>query len=591
LIIKQIKRRIYMVTDNIARTEFPNPIFERKNWKTLNGSWQFAFDYENKYENADIGKIEYPLAIQIPFCYESALSGIGTDKTCENIWYSRLFILTEKELSGSILLKFGAVDYTAKVWINGCYAGRHDGGYTPFTFDIARYVREGENRITVKAQDSYSKEFPRGKQMWEKDPDLCWYTNSSGIWQSVWLEFTGDNYITRAHITPDVDKNQAHFEIVTHHHSNVAIKAVLSKNGEYLGEATVIPVDGKSILNYTFEECSARAVFDLYWSPEFPVLIDVELILTEDGVEQDRIYTYFGMRKIHIEGDRLFINNQQLYQRLILDQGYWPDSLVTPPSDEAIQKDIQLTKAMGFNGARKHQKMEDPRYYYWADKLGLLVWGELPAVYDFTFDSRCRLMKEMCGFIERDYNHPCIINWVPVNESWGVHQVADNEQQRDFVRAMYYLIKANDQTRTISSNDGWEQIETGDICGVHDYNITPENVEERYADIYSVLKSSVNFRPVYARGIQYTGIPIMLTEMGGIKLTTDDGWGYNKTAENPEEMLGRIQSIVSFIRNHKGIQGYCYTQLTDIMKETNGLLTPEREPKIPCERLYSIFGK
>jgi len=580
-----------MYKDIVARTEFPNPAFERKHWKHLNGTWMFAFDDENKYECLDIEKIVYPLEIQVPFCYQSALSGIGTDKTCENIWYSRSFDLNQDELSGSVILKFGAVDYSAKVWINGSYVGRHDGGYTPFSFEISHLALVGENRITVKAEDSYSKEYPRGKQMWDKDPDLCWYTNSSGIWQSVWLEFTGNNYITKAHITPDVDKNQAHFEILSHKHSNSTIKVLLSKSGEYIGQATVSPVDGKSVVSYTFEECSARAVFDLYWSPQFPVLIDVELILTQDGVEQDRVYTYFGMRKIHKEGDKLYLNNQFLYQRLVLDQGYWPDSLMTPPSDESIRKDVQLAKDMGFNGARKHQKIEDPRYYYWADKLGLLVWGELPSVYDFTYNSRYRLMTEMCGFIERDYNHPCIINWVPFNESWGVHQVADNKQQQDFVRAMYYLIKANDATRTVSSNDGWEQIEASDICGIHDYDITAENVNERYKDVYKVLGSSVNCRPVYARGVQYNGIPILLTEIGGIKLKDDNGWGYNQAAQNSEELLKQLSQIIEAIRNNKDIQGYCYTQLTDVMQETNGLLSPGREPKIPIQRLHKIFGQ
>ena len=576
--------------EKVARMEFPNPTFERKRWKTLNGLWQFAFDYKNQYEGQEIGNIQYPITIQVPFCYQSSLSGIGVNETCQNIWYSRSFEITEEELLGSVLLKFGAVDYSAKVWINGFFIGRHDGGYTPFSFEISHFVHAGNNTITVKTEDSYSKEYPRGKQMWDKEPDLCWYTNSSGIWQSVWLEFTGKNYITRVHITPNIDTNQAYFNIHTQGEENITVRAILTKGGEYLGETSVSPVKGKSNMEFTFKECSARAVFDLYWSPEFPVLIDVELILSVDGKEQDRVYTYFGMRKIHKEGDKLYINNQLLYQRLVLDQGYWPDSLMTPPSDEAIKKDIRLIKDMGFNGARKHQKIEDPRYYYWADRLGLLVWGELPSAYDFTYDSRYRLITEMCEFIERDYNHPSIINWVPLNESWGVHQVADNGQQQNFVRAMYYTIKANDPTRTVSSNDGWEQIETNDICGVHDYDITPENAAERYKDIYKVLESSVNFRPVYARGIHYNGIPILVTEMGGIKLKDDRGWGYNQEAESSEAMLKRLEQIVKAVRSIKVIQGFCYTQLTDVMQETNGLLTPERELKIPAERLRKVFG-
>lgn len=574
----------------LMREEFPNPAFVRTHWRSLDGIWQFAFDKGNDFEEQRVETIAYPLEIQVPFCYQSALSGIGTDEDCENVWYNRCFTLTPEELTGGVLLKFGAVDYTAKVWINGAYIGRHDGGHTPFAFEISAHLRAGENRITVKAEDSYSKELPRGKQMWGKKPDMCWYTNTTGIWQSVWMEFVGDNYITGVEVTPDIDKNQAHFSIRARQEQDITLRVVLSQAGKPLGEMTVSPENGRGDVTFSFRESSARAVFDLYWSPEFPVLIDAEVILLWKGVECDRVYTYFGMRKIHVDGDRIFLNNQPLYQRLVLDQGYWPDGLMTAPSGDALKRDVELTKAMGFNGARKHQKIEDPRYYYWADKLGLLVWGELPSAYDFTPDSRRRLTGEMRAFIQRDYNHPCIISWIPLNESWGVHQVADNEQQRDFVRALYYMIKAEDPTRLVGSNDGWEQLETTDFCGVHDYDITPQNAEERYRDAYAVLRSSVNFKPVYARGVQYNGVPILLTEIGGVKLKQTEGWGYNGELADEDEMLAYLKSIMVSIRQYKHVQGFCYTQLTDVMQETNGLLSPEREPRVPVEVLKTIFG-
>ena len=567
----------------LRREEFPNPAFVRTCWKSLDGTWKFAFDGDN------IEEITYPMEIQVPFCYQSKLSGIGTDEPHETVWYNRTFSVTEDELAGAVLLRFGAVDYTAKIWINGEYVGRHDGGNVPFSFEISKYLRVGENDVTVKAEDSFSKELPRGKQMWRQKTWGCSYTNTTGIWQSVWLEFTGNNYITSIHITPDIDRNNARISIRARKEKNITVKAELSLRDRELGEISIAPKEGKAEALFTFEEYGQEAVGELWWTAEHPNLIDVKVTLYQDGKVMDVVDTYFGMRKIHKEGDKIFINNCLLYQRLVLDQGYWPDSLMTPPSNEAIKKDVELTKAMGFNGARKHQKIDDPRYYYWADKLGLLVWGELPSAFDFTPESRKRLMDEMYEFIQRDYNHPCIISWVPMNESWGIYEIADNEQQRNFARALYYMIKGEDDTRLVSSNDGWDQIEETDFCGIHDYGMTPDNVKERYQDVYEVLKGSVNHKPVYARGVKYNGVPILLTEMGGVKLKDAEGWGYCKDMKDESEMLIYLANLMKEVQQIKNMQGFCYTQLTDIMQETNGLLDGERNPKVPLDEVRKII--
>ncbi len=574
----------------MRKEEYPNPAFVRSDTQILDGTWQFAFDDDNKMEKRGIANIHYPMTIQVPFCYQSQLSGICTDDTHENLWYTRRFTVTREQLGGEVLLHFGAVDFTAKVWVNGNYVGRHDGGNTSFAFEIADYLEAGENQITVKAEDSYSKEQPRGKQMWGKDPMMCWYTNTSGIWQSVWLEFTGKNYIKSVRITPDIDHNQAQFVIRAKQEDNISVKVVLKKENKLLGEMTVTPADGKAELLYTFREHVVRAQCELWWSPQCPNLIDVEVMLLQDGKEVDKVDTYFGMRKIHKEGNKIFLNNQNFYQRLVLDQGYWPDGMMTPPSGEALKKDVELTKAMGFNGVRKHQKIEDPRYYYWADKIGLVVWGELPSAYDFTPDSRKRQMDEMWAFIQRDYNHPCIINWVPVNESWGIWEAMDNRQQQNLIRSLYYMVKAEDPTRLVVGNDGWEQIDTTDICAIHDYAITPENAKERYADIHELLTGSVNSKPIYASGYSYNGVPILLTEMGGIKLEATNGWGYLSELKDEKEMLNYLRAIIAEIRKYPDICGFCYTQLTDVMQETNGLLSPEREPRADLEILKEIFG-
>ena len=579
-----------MKTEAIMRTELPNPAFARENWRILNGEWDFAFDPEDQFQAGGVERVHFDKVIRVPFCYESELSGINTDEPSKAVWYRRSFAVTEQELSGAVLLHFGAVDYVARVWINGQYVGCHEGGFTPFYFDIKNYLKSGENVLTVKAEDSYAQEVPRGKQVWGREPRTCFYRNTTGIWQTVWLEFTGRDYITDIRITPDLDKSQAHFEIRTLKEKAADIALTIRKGEEVLGTMTVCAGDRRTCCSFGFRENGVNSIWDLYWTPEFPTLLDVEVKLIRDGQILDTVNTYFGMRKIHVCGERIFLNNTLLYQRLVLDQGYWPQGLMTAPSDEDIRKDVELAKAMGFNGARKHQKIEDPRYYYWADKLGLLVWGELPSNYDFTPDGQRMLMNELQAFIKRDYNHPCIMTWIPFNESWGVHQIVGDPMQKAFVKSIYYLIKSLDDTRLIGSNDGWEQIGLTDFCGIHDYDITPTNFADRYGDIEETMRGSVNFKPVYARGETYNNSPILITEMGGVKLKNDGGWGYNQDVENEECMVEYLRGMMKAIRSHSRVRGFCYTQLTDIQQETNGLLDDKRNPKVPIEIMRAIFG-
>lgn len=579
-----------MKQKEIIRAELPNPAFARKNWRCLNGAWDFAFDTEDQMQRQGIENLVFDKTIQVPFCYESELSGINTDMSSKSVWYKRSLTVSEAELSGAVLLHFGAVDHVAKVWLNGQYVGCHEGGFTPFVFEVSSLLKAGENTLVVKAEDSYAQEIPRGKQMWAKEPRSCFYRNTTGIWQSVWLEFTGLDYITDIRITPDLDHNRADFEIRTLSEKAADLHLTIRKGEEVLGEMTVNCGDRRTVCSFGFRENGVNSVFDLYWTPEFPNLLDVTVELIRDGQVLDTVDTYFGMRKIHICGEQMYLNNSPLYQRLVLDQGYWPEGLMTAPSDEAIRKDVELTKAMGFNGARKHQKIEDPRYYYWADKLGLLVWGEMPSNYDFTTEGQRMFLSEMQAFMKRDYNHPCIITWIPFNESWGVHQIVGDPMQKAFVKAGYYLLKSLDNTRLVGSNDGWEQLNLTDFCGIHDYAITPDNFASRYRDIEQTMRGSVNFKPVYASGETYNQSPILITEMGGVKLKNDGGWGYNQDMDNEESMVSYLRGMMQAMRSHERVRGFCYTQLTDVQQETNGLLDGKREPKVPLETLRSIFG-
>ena len=572
------------------RAELPNPSFARERWRTLNGQWDFLMDPEDCLQVGGVDKLSWDRTIRVPFCYESELSGIGSDAPSRSVWYRRSFAVTEEECSATVLLHFGAVDYRARVWVNGQYVGTHEGGFTPFAFEVQQYLHKGENTLVVKAEDSYSRELPRGKQMCGRRPCSCFYRNTTGIWQSVWLEFTGCDYITDIRITPDLDRNRADFVIRINGEHPSEIALTIRKESQVIGTMTVACESKNICCSFGFQENGVFSVENLYWTPEKPNLIDVEVTLIHDGKKYDTVSTYFGMRKIHICGEEIYLNNSPLYQRLVLDQGYWPEGLMTAPSDEAIRRDVEMTKELGFNGARKHQKIEDPRYYYWADKLGLLVWGEMPSNYDFTPEGQRMLLSELQAFVRRDYNHPCIVTWIPFNESWGVHEIAGDSRQKSFVKAVYYLLRSLDESRLVGSNDGWEQLELTDFCGVHDYDISPENFATRYMDIEKTMRGSVNFKPIYAAGEQYNGVPVLITEMGGVKLVNDDGWGYNQAMSDEEGMLRYLRSVMRAVRSHRQIRGFCYTQLTDVQQETNGLLDAARKPKVAFEELQKIFA-
>lgn len=576
--------------NSIMRAELPNPSFARERWRTLNGQWDFLMDPEDCLQVGGVDKLSWDRTIRVPFCYESELSGIGSDAPSRSVWYRRSFAVTEEECSATVLLHFGAVDYRARVWVNGQYVGTHEGGFTPFAFEVQQYLHKGENTLVVKAEDSYSRELPRGKQMCGRRPCSCFYRNTTGIWQSVWLEFTGCDYITDIRITPDLDRNRADFVIRINGEHPSEIALTIRKESQVIGTMTVACESKNICCSFGFQENGVFSVENLYWTPEKPNLIDVEVTLIHDGKKYDTVSTYFGMRKIHICGEEIYLNNSPLYQRLVLDQGYWPEGLMTAPSDEAIRRDVEMTKELGFNGARKHQKIEDPRYYYWADKLGLLVWGEMPSNYDFTPEGQRMLLSELQAFVRRDYNHPCIVTWIPFNESWGVHEIAGDSRQKSFVKAVYYLLRSLDESRLVGSNDGWEQLELTDFCGVHDYDISPENFATRYMDIEKTMRGSVNFKPIYAAGEQYNGVPVLITEMGGVKLVNDDGWGYNQAMSDEEGMLRYLRSVMRAVRSHRQIRGFCYTQLTDVQQETNGLLDAARKPKVAFEELQKIFA-
>ncbi|TDO94854.1 glycosyl hydrolase family 2 [Halanaerobium saccharolyticum] len=585
--------------NRIPRPEHPKPQFQRHNWQNLNGSWNFAFDDQNQgeknkwYQNKKLEK-----EIIVPFTFETEASGIADRSEHNYIWYQRSF-KAEAESEQKVILNFGAVDYLTKVWINGSFIGSHTGGYDSFSFDISDFVNYQEkNKIVVKVEDSRSKTQPRGKQTYKKDNFLCWYTRTTGIWQTVWLEFMDQKLqFENIKITPDIDQKEVELEYT--------FEAADFKTGEYK-LLTEIKFEGELINKFEFEINKKNHKYKVnlddhnqikLWLPEQPDLYDLEMTVYKDKEVVDQVNSYFGMRKISIEKDKILLNNQPLYQKLILDQGYWPESLMTPPSDQALKKDVELIKKMGFNGARKHQKIEDDRFYYWADKLGLLVWAEIGSTYEYNDQAVENFSNQWLKVVKELYNHPSIITWVPFNESWGIEDVAKNIKQQNFTESIYYLTKSIDPQRPIIANDGWEHT-ISDIITFHDYVESTDKLRETYLEnIDKLLQNKRVFNDqeyinggkfIMADNYQYQGQPIIFSEFGGIAFQNKKGWGYGEQVETKEELSQRIIQLLKIIKNADYFKGYCYTQLTDVEQEKNGLLDENREFKLDLEKIIEL---
>jgi beta-galactosidase/beta-glucuronidase len=578
-----------MESPRIALDKYPRPQFVRDGWMNLNGVWDFEFD------DADAGEKErwfsqgsFTRKINVPFVFESKASLIGDTSRHDNVWYRRNFILTGEFAHRRVVLNFQGVDYVAKVWVNGVFIGSHKGAYTKFSFDISNAVHEGENTVTVKAEDSYSCRQPRGKQKWADEKYLCWYTQSTGIWKTVWLEFTSDACIEDVKMTPYIDDVAVEFEynVRSGGSKDLTLKTEITFAGLKIREFTVSAGGGP--LKYRADIYSDAVTYKcMPWTPATPNLYDVKFTLFDGGKPVDEVCSYFGMRKINVSGGRVWLNNSELYQKLILEQGYWEDTLLTAPDEDAIIKDIELTKKMGFNGMRIHQKIEDDRFLYECDRMGMLTYAEMPSAYEFSDDMQEDFACQWAEVVRQQHNHPSIIAWVPFNESWGVPTIRADKKQQSFTQAMYYLTKALDGTRPVITNDGWEHT-ISDMLTIHDYEQYADKLAARYADREAVVsgrsQSSSNKR-LFADGFGDMGQPMLISEFGGIAFDGDSGWGYGDHASNKDEFVKRFTEVVCAIKDNPSVMGYCYTQLTDVQQEVNGLLTVDRQPKVPIDQI------
>jgi beta-galactosidase/beta-glucuronidase len=569
----------------LPRPEYPRPQFERNDWLNLNGEWRFDFDDANLGLKGSWYKSHsYSRRITVPFAFQTKLSGIGEIDLHDIVWYERDFELPAKWSAKKILLHFGAVDYGAWVWVNGIFVCQHEGGHVPFCADISHALHEGVNQISLRVEDSSTDlEQPRGKQYWERESKSIWYTRTTGIWQTVWLEAVEKTHLESFKITPEIDSSEIQLQaIVANFQDGLELEAQISYQGALVTTSRYKLEQARSLNRIMIEG-------DLHlWSPENPALYDLQLRLWHGNTLLDDVKSYFGMRKIAVQDGKVMLNNQAYYMRLVLDQGYHPDGLLTYPSDEAIKLDAELTKQLGFNGVRKHQKVEEPRYLYWADHLGLLVWGEMANSYEYSEKALERITKEWQEAIERDYNHPSIVAWVPINESWGVPNLKADSRQIDHLLALYYLVRSIDPSRLVISNDGWEHAKT-DLLTIHDYEGSGHVLRERYGTLDAILASKPANRDFYVKGFAHSGEPILLTEFGGIAFQKDTqkGWGYT-TAGDDEEFIRRYRDVVDAVLASPLVQGFCYTQLTDVEQEINGLLTYRREAKVDLAIIQKI---
>ncbi len=568
------------------RKEYPRPQFRRESWQSLNGEWEFDFgDRENN-------NIYFGRKINVPFSYQWEASGIGDKAVHDVVWYRRTFEIGAENKGKRALLCFNAADYETDVWINGCHAIAHTGGFTPFQADITEYLKDGENDIVVRCKDTLESAVPRGKQSWTGEQFTCFYYPNSGIWQSVWIEFFQKDCIENYSLQSDVDNRSVYGYIETLFSQADELELTLTFKEKLLKKQR-FTLDGKRTKFQVSLADNAFDFGDLLWNPDHPNLINVDFRLLSGGEVCDEAHSRIGLRKIYIDAyGKICLNDRPLYQRLILDQGYWQESGLTPPSAEALKRDILLALAMGFNGARKHQKLEDPYFYYYAEELGFLVWCEMPAAYTFCDREMKAVTQEWQEIVNVAKNFTSVIAYVPLNESWGVREIRTDKAQQNFAKSLYYLTKSLDPTRLVSTNDGFETVEESDILGVHDYDIrTAEEIPEKYNGNFDGMYPQS--WALFADGHRYQGQPALLTEFGGIAFVNDangTAWGYGNGARDGDELCARLSRLLEGIAKTE-FQGYCYTQLTDVQQEVNGLLYPDRTPKVDLLRLKSIFGK
>lgn len=577
---------------SMDRLKYPNPQQIRSDWMDLNGEWltYFPENESDYFERPD--RAQFTTTIQVPYSYTFKKSqSLQTDYQ-PVMWYCREFTMDLVDQQHQ-LLNFEAVDYQCSVWLNGVLVGSHVGGHTPFKIDVTPYLQKN-NEIMIRVIDDNATNQPIGKQKWKKDNFLCWYTRTMGIWQNVWLESTGAVYLDRLEMIPETHQDLLQIDASSNTVSAAMLDVTITYHDELISHTMMSFRQGR--VKQAIDVSSDDANFRLhYWSPDEPNLYDIELKVVVDGRITDDISSYFGMRDIKQNSGKIYLNDQELYQKLILNQGYYSEGGLTGSADEMVA-DINKIKEMGFNGHRIHQKIESHRMLYLCDQLGLITWAEFPSNFSFSSQSVDNVLAELPAMVAKHINHPAVCVYVLMNESWGVNEIIQNQKEQNFVNALYYQVKAYDNSRLVIGNDGWEQTLT-DICTVHDYNADSQDLLASYQDKTVVVNGSpsqTSGRKVFCEGYATEKVPFIMSEYGGVAYETQhrqDSWGYGDRISSKTEVLERIQALTQSVMNISFCTGFCYTQLTDVEQEVNGLLTANHEYKFNPEEIRKIMTK
>lgn len=577
---------------NIPRAEHPNPQWERKTWKNLNGPWEFEFDFGcSAVERRLWEKKRFDREILVPFCPESRLSGIGYTDFISGVAYRRNFELSQEELSGRVLLHFGAVDYEASVYVNGTLVGSHKGGYTSFCFDITKHVAPGPNTLFVAVKDDVRSGLqPKGKQAHLYASSGCDYTRTTGIWQTVWLEFVPERRIQSAKYYPDPANGKVTVTGLVQGQGTLQLTALWEDKP--VGEAALSVEDGFFTVQLDLSETHL-------WEPGKGGLYTLLLSFGED-----RVKSYFGLRTAKFQGRKFLLNGKSLFQRFVLDQGFYPDGIYTAPTEEDLVKDIQLSFAAGFNGARLHEKVFEARFLYHCDRLGYLVWGEYP---NWGLDHAHPLstetyLNQWSEAVERDFNHPAIIGWCPFNETWGYRE---EREKNALLTSLYKLTKRLDPTRPCIDSSGNYRV-LSEVYDIHDYDQDTQSFQARWDGLTDRIRETggvipaedpfFNSAPEGPSGRApffnqpYDNQPIFVSEYGGIRWPDDtvEGWGYGNAPATPEEFFARYKGLTEALLNNPEIFGFCYTQLYDVEQEVNGLYTYGRAQKFDISLIRKI---
>jgi hypothetical protein len=562
--------------DSIPRPEHPRPDRYREAWKNLNGTWEFA---ETDEEGASFLEAEMPDRIVVPFCRESPLSGLERKGFVNYVWYRRTFEIPEDWQGKRVLFHVGACDWETTAWVNGKEVGFHRGSSDPFHFDITEALREGPNTVVLKVYDNVRTGLqPAGKQSLQLESHGIFYTRTTGIWQTVWLEAVNPTYLDNHAVTVAPDRKSVSIAVTSEgdpQGCEVGVR-VLSEGAE-VGHA-VAP------LGWNGAEVKIEIPEGRLWSLEDPFLYDLELVLLKEGEEVDRVKGYFGLRTIEIRVRAITLNGEPVFQRLVLDQGFYPEGVWTAPSDEALEGDIRLSKEAGFNGARLHQKVFEPRFLYHADRLGYLLWGEFPNFQMNFADARIDepVIREWTEIVRRDYNHPSIIGWCPFNET--------PVEAARLQNIVYDLTKRLDKTRPVLDTSGWTHTYPDpDLSDAHDYNQDPESFGRKWVEYF---QDPVRLPMRYGlHDILFTDRPFFVSEFGGIGWNLEEGWGYGNTPESLDAWYERFEGLCDALLDNPNMFGYCYTQLTNIEQEQNGIYNYDRTPKFDNKKLHAIQSR